>query len=163
MGGSGRINLKDLTIKSLLPINARMISDLIVDDRPEYRRHFTPFAFDEKSISEMLGKAVADRYWGFWSGDRLCGLFMLRGFDKGFERPTFGVYIRECFSNRGLGQLALRHALSWCRINEIPAVMLKVQPTNKSAIRVYQKAGFESIGQCQKTHQQILEKRWVHP
>jgi RimJ/RimL family protein N-acetyltransferase len=86
--------------------------------------------------------------------------FMLRGFDDGFERPSFGVYIAEAFANRGLAKLALQYALVWCRLNHVAAVMLKVHPENHYARRVYEQAGFRFTEVCPRTGHDILEKRW---
>jgi RimJ/RimL family protein N-acetyltransferase len=85
---------------------------------------------------------------------------MLRGWDEGFDRPSFGVYIAEEFSRRGLSKLALQYALSWCRLNDVSAVMTKVHPDNTSAQLVYEQAGFEFIGMCPEIGHRILEKRW---
>ncbi len=85
---------------------------------------------------------------------------MLRGFDVGFERPSFGVYIAERFAGNGLATLAVQYALSWCRIHRISAVMLKVHPANQYARKVYEKAGFQFLEVCPQTGHDILEKRW---
>ncbi len=85
---------------------------------------------------------------------------MLRGFDDGYTRPSFGVYIAERYTQRGLATLALHHALSWCRWNQIPAVMLKVHPDNRYARQTYERAGFQIVEPCPRTGHLILEKRW---
>jgi RimJ/RimL family protein N-acetyltransferase len=85
---------------------------------------------------------------------------MLRGFDGGHERPSFGVYVSERFANHGLGTLALQYVLSWCRLNKIASIMLKVHPENQHARHIYEQTGFEFTEVCSRTGHDVFEKRW---
>jgi RimJ/RimL family protein N-acetyltransferase len=125
-----------------------------------YGQHFYPFSFTPDALSARLSAARQDRYWGIRCGESLAGFFMLRGWDEGFDRPSFGVYIAEAFSRCGLSKLALQFALSWCRLNGVSAVMLKVHHDNTHVRRVYEQVGFEFTGMCPDTGHRILEKRW---
>lgn len=155
--------MKRLTISRLTCSGAPDLSKLLSTGRPEYSRYFTPFSTDEKSIAERLKNAKHDQYWGMRFGGRLVGFFMLRGFDEGYERPSFGVYVAERYSNLGLSKLALQYSLSWCRLNDIPSVMLKVHADNKYARRVYEQAGFKFIEKCPRSGYDVMEKRWDEP
>ena len=88
---------------------------------------------------------------------------MLRGFDEGYQRPSFGVYIDQQYANKGLSKLALDYCISWCRLHDTPALMLKVHPDNLFAIRAYQKAGFGFVEVCPRTGHHLMEIRWVAP
>ncbi|MFZ0549046.1 MAG: GNAT family N-acetyltransferase [Candidatus Promineifilaceae bacterium] len=149
-----------LTIFSLGPEHSKALSTLMVSEEPSYSQYFTPFSFDTKSLESRLSAAKRDRYWGIRWREDLAGFFMLRGFDEGYERPSFGVYIAEAFSRYGLGKLALYYALSWCRLNKIRAVMLKVHPDNVYARRIYEDAGFQLLEICKRTGHRTYEIRW---
>jgi GNAT superfamily N-acetyltransferase len=82
---------------------------------------------------------------------------MLRGFDSGYSRPTFGVFVEQCWNRRGLATLALSYALAWCRCNHIHAVMLKVASGNRGAVQVYERAGFVSTDICDPTGHKVYE------
>ena len=151
---------KDLTIIPLTAEHAGALSAMIFGDSEEYRRHFTPFSFDEASLADRLRRAKRDCYWGIHSGSALTGFFMLRGFDEGYERPSFGVYLAEHFSGAGLAKLALQYTLSWCCLNAVPAVMLKVHASHPRARKIYEEMGFTPIGTCPTTGQAILEKHF---
>jgi len=149
----------NLTIINLNEKLSEQLSKMFISDREEYRKYFIPFSsFKMTDIKKLLKNSKKDRYWGILCGEKLEGMFMLRGFDEGYNRPSFGVYISEPFSNNGLSKLALQFALSWCEVNGIAKVMLKVHPDNVCAKRVYERAGFNFIERCHKSKQDIFEK-----
>lgn len=154
--------MKELVVVRLLPSDADSLSALLTGDDREYGRHFIPFEADRESIEARLGAARDDRYWGIRFGDELAGFFMLRGFDEGYRRPSFGVYVSRAFSRRGLSKLALDHSMCWCLLNGIRSVMLKVHPENVHARKTYEKAGFRFVEACPATGHDMMEKRWDH-
>lgn len=152
--------MNDLLVSKLSPVDASALSVLLTADDSNYRQYFVPFAADIKSLGERLESVREDRYWGVWFGRTLAGFFMMRGFDDGYQRPSFGVYIARAYSGKGLSGFALDYCISWCRINGIEAMMLKVHPDNLYAKQSYDKAGFTVIDTCPQTGHMILEKRW---
>lgn len=152
--------MTDLVITRLSQADSTSLSQLLTDDEHGYRRFFTPFAFDAKSLEEKLAAVREDRYWGLWFGSRLIGFFMMRGLDQGYKRPAFGVYIANKYSGLGLSALALRYCMGWCRLNGISTMMLKVHPDNRYARHAYEKAGFTIVGRCEQTGHVIMEKQW---
>jgi RimJ/RimL family protein N-acetyltransferase len=152
--------MKTLQIRLLVEEDAGRFAELLASDDEAYRCYFVPFTADSDALAMRLRDAQLDCYWGIWVGEVLAGFFMLRGFDEGYARPSFGVYIAQSYANRGLSQLALNYSLSWCRINDVSAIMLKVHPKNHFARRVYEKAGFSFAEVCARTGHHIMVKRW---
>jgi RimJ/RimL family protein N-acetyltransferase len=136
------MNKPDLEIVPLTPSDAGELSAMLCAARPEYAAHFHPFAFDEETVRRQLDHARRDRYWAIRSGGELAGFFMLRGFDEGYERPSFGVFIAERFAGRGLARRALAESIKWCEQNAVAEMMLKVYRENAAALRIYEEAGF---------------------
>ena len=132
----------DPEIAPLTPMEAGEVSEMLRASRPEYAAHFNPFDFDETSVRAQLERARKDRFWGMRSGGKLAGFFMLRGFDQGYERPAFGVFIAEPFARRGLARRALAEATQWCEENGVKEIMLTVYGENTVAMRIYEEAGF---------------------
>ncbi|MGA3171998.1 MAG: N-acetylneuraminate synthase [Chthoniobacteraceae bacterium] len=127
----------------LTPADAGALSAILTAANPEYVAHFHPFDFDEATIRAQLERARRDRFWGFRAAaGELAGFYMLRGFDEGYERPAFGVFIAERFAGVGLACAALLLATKWCKQNEVKEIMLTVHPENITARRIYEKAGF---------------------
>ncbi len=134
-------------IAPLTPLDAAELSRILAASRPEYVTHFHPFAFDEQSVRQQLERARRDRFWGLRCGGELAGFFMLRGFDEGYERPAFGVFIAEHFAGRGLARRALNASIKWCEETGVREMMLKVYRENATALRIYEEAGF-TIAEC---------------
>ncbi len=125
--------------------DAADLSRLLTAAAPEYVAHFHPFEFDGENVRAELERARRDRYWGMRTDGKLAGFFMLRGFDEGYERPAFGVFIAERFAGRGLARRALAASIEWCEKNGVKEMMLKVYRENATALRIYEEAGFAVI------------------
>lgn len=73
----------------------------------------------------------------------------LTGSEEEFEDQsgliTMGM-LQE-YQNKGLGSILLREAVAWARQNhKLQVLCLQVERANKSAVRLYQKAGFKIEG-----------------
>lgn len=73
----------------------------------------------------------------------------LTGSEEEFEDQsgliTMGM-LQE-YQNKGLGSILLREAVAWARQNhKLQVLCLQVERANKSAVRLYQKAGFKVEG-----------------
>lgn len=152
--------MKELRISQLTLEDVPSFSRLLQQDDHAYRQHFIPFSGDSEGLTRLLACAVRDHYWGIFCGKTLAGFFMLRGFDEGYERPSFGVYIAKDFANRGLSRLALDYSICWCRTNDVAAMMLKVHQDNCYARRTYEKVGFKLQEVCPRTGHLVMELRW---
>ncbi|MEQ1861199.1 MAG: GNAT family N-acetyltransferase [Chthoniobacteraceae bacterium] len=149
--------MTDLSIRPLHAEDAETLAALFAAEPPDYLAHFHPFTFAAGPIRERITAAIHDRYWALIVDEELTGIFMLRGFDAGYTRPSFGVYVASRHAARGLARLALQFSLAWCRLNSVESVMLKVHPQNSAARRVYIDAGFISEGLCPNTGHEMFQ------
>ncbi len=147
-----------IAIAPLRVEDADELSHVLLNEKPEYLRFFRPFSFDAASLRKRVGGIKRDQFWSIRYDGLLAGFFMLRGFDEGFTRPAFGVYVTKSFANRGLAKAALEHALAWCRENEIQEVMLKVAPENVAAQKVYERFGFEKTNVSPASGEDVMVK-----
>ena len=133
-------------IKPLDSNDSGLLSSMLNSLPANYTKYFIPFSFDKKSIENILANAVLDKYWGFFIKNELVGFFMLRGFDNGYEIPSYGVLISDRFCNKGLSKLSLQYSVSWCQLAGIKRIMLKVHPENEVAKSIYENFGFTYSG-----------------
>ena len=134
---------------SILPLKIDDVSPLCNAFKAapdDYSRYFTPFQFTPRVLETILSTATKDRYNLIRVDERVAGFYMLRGFDEGFQIPTYGVWISPDFGRLGIGRLTLDHAISTCRLMGVKELMLKVHPENSVAKNLYEKSGFKRIG-----------------
>ena len=123
---------KSLSIRSLEPPDAAVISTFLRSQSPEYLRFFYAFGSDESEIAEILSASVMDIYSGvFWQAD-LVGVFFLRGWDAGYDVPSFGVLIDEKYRGGAFMRLTLDTAKLICRLSGAKRLMAKIHPDNVS-------------------------------
>jgi len=149
---------RDVQIIGLTKEDAGLLSDMLLKIEKEYTKYFIPFSFDYDTIFNLLDQKIKDRYYGIKVDGKLGGFYMLRGLDKGYEVPSYGVIITKQFSGCGLARLTLCHAFSFCRVNKINKLMLKVHPENIIASRLYTEAGFVRDGIDEKNGHHIYYK-----
>jgi RimJ/RimL family protein N-acetyltransferase len=148
-----------LEIKELLTEHASIFSKRLSEESEEYLKHFIPFAeYSEAYLNKILSEKRLDKYFGLFLKKDLIGFYMLRGFDKGYEIPSYGVWISSKYANMGLSTLTLYHAFSFCKINKIKTLMLKVHPDNLVAKSLYEKLGFVLVGIDEKIGHLIYHK-----
>ena len=122
----------DFQIRALGVEDAAAVSALLRAQPPEYVRFFYAFGFGEEEIARVLGGRRRDVYSGmFWRGE-LAGLFMLRGWDAGYEVPSFGVLVDVKHRGRAFMRIALDVSKLICRLSGAPRLMAKIHPDNVS-------------------------------
>jgi GNAT superfamily N-acetyltransferase len=134
--------LQTVEIRSLNTAHASDIYNLMLQSDPDYYRYFTAFEVNREVIAGFLTRAKRNQYLGFFIHDTLVGFFMLRGLDEGFKVPSYGVFISEKYQSFGLARLSVTYAVSFCRMNHLDRLMLKVHPLNVYALQLYREFGF---------------------
>ena len=149
---------KNIEIKELQSEQASFLSALILNAHRDHTKYFTAFSFKEDAIKKIINDAVNDKYFGIFINNNLVGFYMLRGFDEGYEVPSYGVWISDKFSRLGLSKLTLQHAITYCKVNNIKNIMLKVHPENIVAKNIYEAFGFKQEGFDEKNSNLIYHK-----
>lgn len=150
--------MSDLTISKLQVADAADVDALLSNDSVAYQKHFVPFASDEV-IADVLQRAQRDQFWGIRLDGRLVALSMLRGLDDGYPMPSFGVYVAQAFAAKGIGTLALKLAITWCRLNDCRDIRLSVHPENVFAVRLYEEQGFKFTGEISRRGHHVYRMR----
>lgn len=135
-----------LFVRSLRVEDAAALSAMLCAQSPSYARFFTPFSFDQETITRLLIARRKDVFMGIYWQSELYGFFMLRGWDEGFDVPAYGVLIAENHSGYALAQLSIRMAKSICKLRGASRIMLKVHTDNAAARTLYEEANFVQTG-----------------
>ena len=135
----------DFTIRPLRGADAGAVSAMLRAQPPEYARFFYAFGSGEEEIARILAGRKRDVYSGmFWRGE-LAGFFMLRGWDAGYEVPSFGVLVDVNHRGRAFMRISLDVAKLICRLSGTPRLMAKIHPDNVSP-RGARRLGFTQVG-----------------
>ena len=122
----------DFTIRPLRVEDAGAVSALLRAQPPEYARFFYAFGSGEEEIARILAGRERDVYSGMvWRGE-LAAVFMLRGWDAGYEVPSFGVLVDVKHRGRAFMRISLDVAKLICRLSGAPRLMAKIHPDNVS-------------------------------
>lgn len=136
---------KSLSIRPLEAVDAALISAFMRSQSSEYLRFFYAFGADESAIAETLSACRRDVYTGiFWQAE-LIGVFMLRGWDAGYEIPSFGVLIDEKHRGNAFLHLSVDTAKLICRLSGLKQFMVKIHPDNVALANVH-RMGFYRTG-----------------
>jgi len=154
--------IRSIEIRELRTEDIQNLVKQLSGDSSDYLKHFTAFEIKVEVFHALLSQAVNDKYFGIFSGEEILGFYMLRGFDDGYEIPSYGVVISSTFSNKGLSKLTMFHAFSICRLNKINKLMLKVRPENIFAKKLYESLGFERTGFDEKNGNYIYHRTISH-
>jgi ribosomal protein S18 acetylase RimI-like enzyme len=115
---------------------------------PELIRHFHPHVWDVETARAIAGRSGRDVYLGWFEDGRIVGYAMLRGWDEGFERPSFGVVVLPDRAGRGIGSRLRGRCLELARERGARTMMLKVHRDNERALSWYRDVGFEIVGEA---------------
>lgn len=121
-----------LAIRPLTSLDVAVIAAFLRAQPPAYLRFFYAFGTDEAALAEMLNSSEKDVYSGVFWRENLIGIFMLRGWDAGFEIPSFGVLIDEKYRGGAIMKLTLDTAKLICRLAGSKKMMAKIHPDNVS-------------------------------
>jgi ribosomal protein S18 acetylase RimI-like enzyme len=115
-----------------------------VADDPDAVRFFDPHPLTRQHASVICSQPAhsRNRYFALWVRGRIAGYSMLRGWDEGYEFPTFGVCVHPALRNVGVGRWLLARAIEESRSAGARKLRLTVHEANHRAIHLYRQFGF---------------------
>ncbi len=110
---------------------------------------FDPFSFTALEARRIALEPRQDHYYIATRGADLLGLSMLRGFDEGYEIPSFGIFIDHECHGQGIGRRFTAWTIEQARQRGCPAVRLTVYADNAAALGLYASLGFREQERAQ--------------
>ena len=116
---------------------------VIADDQAA-AAFFNPHSFDAANAARICHRQGirSDEYFVATEGSESIGYGMLRGWDEGYEVPSFGVYVVPAARGQGVASAVLDFAIERARAHGARELMLKVYDDNLDARRLYEGRGF---------------------
>ena len=110
-------------------------------DDPEMKL-FDPFPLTAETARRLTREPTRDRYYVADTSSELVGLSMLRGWDEGYDVPSFGVMVDPAWRGRGLGAGLTDFTIAAAAELGCASVRLSVYGRNERATRMYLRRGF---------------------
>jgi len=140
-----------LTLRPLAPADAPAAAGLIARQPDDYARFFSAFGSEEAGLAATLQAAGRDIYAGLFWEDALICVYMLRGWDAGFDIPTFGLIVDAAHRGQRVLTVALEAAKLTARMAGAERLMVKVHPDNPAATTGALRLGFVPASQEAET------------
>jgi ribosomal-protein-alanine N-acetyltransferase len=136
----------EIAIRSLVASDAEVLLAFFesISSDEQTVQLFHPHPFDAETARRICGRVAIeqDEYLAAFEGERVVGYAMLRGWDEGYEVPSFGVCVIPGARRAGVGRALLHEALLRAHAHGARSVMLKVYGENTSARALYESIGF---------------------
>jgi ribosomal protein S18 acetylase RimI-like enzyme len=110
---------------------------------PAVTETFDPFPLTAAEARRIALDPRRDDYYIATRGENLLGFSMLRGFDEGYEIPSFGIFVDHESHGQGVGRRLTAWTVEQARRRGCPAVRLTVYADNDAALGLYASLGFE--------------------
>lgn len=114
----------------------------LVAARPDVTARFHPHPFTPEQAARLAGLPRRDRYHLARYAGRVAGYAMLRGWDEGFDVPSFGFCVHPGATGAGVGRALLAHAVAEARAAGAARLRATVDVDNGPSRRVLEAAGF---------------------
>lgn len=105
-------------------------------------RHFKPFPLTRETADRIALLPRRDLYYVALCNNRIAGLSMLRGWDEGYDIPSFGLLIGREFRGRGLGRRLALWTIEAAGAAGCRNVRLTVNASNLPGVKLYESLGF---------------------
>jgi glycosyltransferase involved in cell wall biosynthesis/RimJ/RimL family protein N-acetyltransferase len=128
---------------------------------PEVVRGFDPFPLTEETAARIASGSSRDRFYGGFLGDRIVAFSMLRGWDEGYDVPSFGIAVDVDFHGAGIGTRLTAWTLDQARRLGCERIRLSVYGENETARRIYERLGFAEVERETVEHQGRMDDRIV--
>src|SRR5437868_5658457 len=132
-----------LSFSALSADDAAALADLFERNRiPEVVSQFDPFPLSRETASALATDPGEDRYFAAWLDGRIVAFSMLRGWNEGFEVPSFGILVDLAHPREGIGRWLTERTCEEARKLGCTRVRLSVYGSNKHARSLYENIGF---------------------
>jgi glycosyltransferase involved in cell wall biosynthesis/GNAT superfamily N-acetyltransferase len=146
VGPSETALMERLVLRPLEKGDEKALTRFFVRNRgPAITATFDPFPLTAEAAREITCEPHRDRYYGAFLGDRVVGMAMLRGWDEGYEVPSFGVVVDADFHGRGFGGRLTDFAIGEAERLASPGIRLSVYASNPVAHQMYLHRGFGEV------------------
>jgi ribosomal protein S18 acetylase RimI-like enzyme len=135
-----------LVVEGIGADHLKELSEMFERNRvPAVTATFDPFELTADTARRIALEPRRDAYFVARGREGFVAMSMLRGFDDGFEIPSFGIFVDYRQQGRGIGRWLTEWTIRWANSHACLAVRLSVYASNRRAGDLYRSLGFSEI------------------
>jgi ribosomal protein S18 acetylase RimI-like enzyme len=140
------VSALEITCRPLEPSDETAVAGLFARcrDHPDMA-FFDPFPLTDETARRLAHEPRSDRYFVAEASPELVGLSMLRGWDEGYDVPSFGVMVDPRWHGRGVGSRLTDFAITAATELDCDRIRLSVYGRNERACAMYLRRGFTPL------------------
>ncbi len=136
-------NSSSIEIEAVTPDHIEPLAELFERNRiPAVTIGFDPFPLTEHEARRIALEPHQDEYYVAARAGSLVGFSMLRGFEEGYDIPSFGIFVDHKAQGEGIGRLLTAWTIAAARRRGCRSVRLSVYASNSVAHCLYTSMGF---------------------
>jgi ribosomal-protein-alanine N-acetyltransferase len=136
----------DVSIRPLVPRDADALAELFERNaNASTIERFDPFPLTRETARGLADAQTKDLYYVAEAETGLVGFMMLRGWEEGYEVPSFGILVDGAFRGRGVGKLLTAAALAEARAHGAERVRATVYASNAASHAMLRANGFVEV------------------
>lgn len=152
----------DVSIREVCPTDYEAFADFLQDNNcPEILKQFHPFQLTAETAYQIACIPHQDHFYVAVHGKRIVGLSMLRGWDVGFDIPSFGILIDISMHGSRLGRQLTEYTITEAKSIGCKCVRLSVYDDNVVAMQLYRSLGFRETERTSIIHNGELRVKVV--
>jgi ribosomal protein S18 acetylase RimI-like enzyme len=147
MGGAMKVEPDEVRIAPVMPEDLERLDEFFTsNDTEETVWNFHPFPLTRNTAEFIALQPHKDQFYvAKGKSGRVLGLAMLRGWDEGYEVPSYGVVVDGSSRGQGIGRQLTRFAISAAQDKQCKRIRLTVFEDNASAYALYRDLGFIEV------------------
>ncbi len=158
----GRSAAESVELREVGPADADALARFFErNDHPDVVAGFDPFPLTGEVARKIALEPRRDRFYATVLDGRVVAMSMLRGWDEGFDVPSFGIVVDRRHHGQGLGSQLTDFTIAEAARLGTERVRLSVYGDNPVARGMYESRGFEVTSQDPVTHDGRSTERLV--
>jgi ribosomal protein S18 acetylase RimI-like enzyme len=142
-GAAPSFDLAALRLEAVGPEHVDALVDLFArNSRSDITKTFDPFPLSPSRAEAIAVTPRKDRYYVAMHRGQAIAMSMLRGFDEGYDVPSFGIFVDHAHHGMGIGRNLTTWTVEQALSRGCQSIRLSLYSKNLAARRLYESLGF---------------------
>lgn len=136
----------ELLIRQAQPTDYIALSKFFqANNRIEVTENFHPFPLTSQTAQHISHSCHQDKYYIGILGEKILGLGMLRGWDAGYDIPSFGLFVDYRYQGMGFGRQIMKFVISEAGQFDCSKIRASAYLDNVRTLRLHARFDFYEV------------------